>query len=359
MRRAKNAWLALPLAVVAWALVAWAQTAPSFGDFVLFASDSLKAKGLVVNSGDLGANNRFKSTKQVSAPASTIAAGTVQLHPKSTCDELLANSAESGSSCGPAVAVQTPIIPDLAAACGAPSPFPACGSESVTVPHGGQRTLSPQPSQWGNLMVAGGGHGPGTVILEPGSYTFCNIKIGRNAQLLARGPVHINVTGMIKFDNGSFVGPESGSVTPCDVRIFSDGPKVRISRKAQAQAVVCAPKGELELTVGANLEGAFFAQTVDSDRVFLRAPECEVSPTSTTTVTTTSTTNTTSSSTSSSTSTSSTTTTQGKCGNGVVDSGEQCDPSSPSGALLCPEGQVCNSQCQCESTTTTSTSSST
>ncbi|MGH7893130.1 MAG: hypothetical protein ACREQL_00595, partial [Candidatus Binatia bacterium] len=233
------------VAALGWAFVTWAQSGPSFADFVLFASDSAKAKGLVVTSGDLGANGRFRSTKKVDAPNSRIAAAIVQLHPTSVCDELLANSAQSGASCGPATPVQTPIIANLAAACGAPSPFPGCGTQSIVVDHNGLRTLSPQP--YGTLMVAGGGAGPGTVILEAGTYTFCNIKLGRNAALLARGPVQINVTGTIKFDNGSTVGPESSHVTPCDVRIFSNGPRVHISRKANTRAILCAPNAELEL----------------------------------------------------------------------------------------------------------------
>jgi slime mold repeat-containing protein len=50
-----------------------------------------------------------------------------------------------------------------------------------------------------------------------------------------------------------------------------------------------------------------------------------------------------------------TTTTLPTCGNGVVDQGEPCDPSSPAGALLCPPGDVCTAQCTCVSTTTTTT----
>ncbi len=44
------------------------------------------------------------------------------------------------------------------------------------------------------------------------------------------------------------------------------------------------------------------------------------------------------------------------CGNGVLDMGEQCDLSSPSGALVCPSGSVCAADCTCTpivSTTTT------
>jgi hypothetical protein len=43
------------------------------------------------------------------------------------------------------------------------------------------------------------------------------------------------------------------------------------------------------------------------------------------------------------------------CGNGVVDPGEDCDPTSPSGAFACPSGQTCTPTCACVPGTTTST----
>lgn len=46
------------------------------------------------------------------------------------------------------------------------------------------------------------------------------------------------------------------------------------------------------------------------------------------------------------------------CGNGTLDMDEQCDLSSPSGALVCPMGTVCTASCACvplPSSTTTST----
>jgi hypothetical protein len=44
------------------------------------------------------------------------------------------------------------------------------------------------------------------------------------------------------------------------------------------------------------------------------------------------------------------------CGNGVLDMGEQCDPSSPSGAIVCPMGTICTPSCTCVSASSTSTS---
>jgi hypothetical protein len=55
------------------------------------------------------------------------------------------------------------------------------------------------------------------------------------------------------------------------------------------------------------------------------------------------------------TTTSTTSTTLNLCGNGMVDPGEPCDPSSPGGAFLCAPGEVCTAACTCASTTSTST----
>src|SRR5262245_27688217 len=48
------------------------------------------------------------------------------------------------------------------------------------------------------------------------------------------------------------------------------------------------------------------------------------------------------------------------CGNGLLDQGEDCDLSSPSGAF-CPPAAICNSSCDCVilATTTTPTTSTT
>jgi hypothetical protein len=75
---------------------------------------------------------------------------------------------------------------------------------------------------------------------------------------------------------------------------------------------------------------------------------CESTTTSTTTASTTSTSSTTTTSTT-------TTTVTGSCGNGMVDAGEPCDPSSPGGAFTCAPGEVCSAGCTCEPTTSTST----
>jgi hypothetical protein len=66
-------------------------------------------------------------------------------------------------------------------------------------------------------------------------------------------------------------------------------------------------------------------------------------------------------STTTTTSSTTTSTTLVTCGNGVVDPGEPCDPTSPTGAFLCEPGETCSATCMCvpPSTTTTTTEAST
>jgi hypothetical protein len=316
------------------ASVALAQT-PAPEDFVLFADQTLRARGLIVTSGDVGANVSLKGTKRIDAASSRLVSNTVDLHPASSCAALLANSGRATGNCGPATPVSTPIIADVAAACGAPNPFPTCNpGASVFVAHDATTTL--QPGVYGDVIVSGGGAGPGTLILAGGSYTFCNMRVNRNGVVQAQAPVQVHVAGTTKFDNGSNVGPQ-GQISPCQFRIFSNGAKFRVSRKGALRGVVCAPNAKLEFTAGANLRGVFFGREVKSDKVTLQHESCLTTTTTTTT----------------------TTLPQNTCGNGIVDPSEPCDPSSPGGAFNCPAGATCSAQCTCETATTTSTTTTT
>lgn len=367
--------------------------APTLSDFVLFGSNTLRARGLVVDSGDVGTNGTLVGSKAIDAPDSAIVGDRVELDKKSVCDALRSNGGEASSQCGPATPVAIPVVANLASACGFPSSLPtACSGPDLLLDH--DATKNATPGTYNVVDVAGGGRGPATLILSAGTYTFCSLRLGRNAALLASGPVTINVLSSVKLDNGSQVRPDSGTLSACDIKIFAntDG-KVRISRKAYVQGTLCAPNAKLDVTQGANLRGAFYARDVKTDRVFLDLQVC-VAPTTTSTTTTPTTTSTTSTtatttttvaqpttssstaapSTSSTTSTStsleattstaststSTTSTTFQCGNGVIEPGEQCDGSADS-VFCTPEQCVA---CQCPSTTsitqeptTTSTSS--
>jgi hypothetical protein len=271
------------------------------------------------------------------APDSTIVGNRVELDKKSVCDDLRANERrkqptvrprDAGRDSGrgrPQVGVRLPEQLSPAAAAARISRSVTTASQNAT------------PGTYNAVDVAGGGRGPGTLILAPGSYTFCSLRLGRNAALLASGPVTINIISSVKLDNGSHVRPDSGSLSACDIKIFAGtSGKVRISRKASVQATLCAPNAKLDVTQGANLRGAFYAREVKTDRVFLDLQVC-AAPTTTSSTTVTPTT------------TSTTSTTSGSCGNAFLDPGEECDGSA-AGSFCTPQECV---NCQCPTTTTT------
>ena len=317
--------LALPVLLATLATPALAQV-PAPDDFVLFADDTIRARGLDVQSGDVGANLSITATKPLQAPVSRIVTDAVSLHPGSTCDALLATRGQTTPDCGPAGPVTLPIIANVGAACGITSPLPTqCVGQAPGIAVGHGVTQTKNPGTYGDVDVAGGGHGRGTLRLSAGTYTFCSLTLHRNAQLLALGPVTIQVVGGIKFDNGSDVGPEPSGASPCQVRIFTNGTRVRISRKASVAAILCAPNALLELTVGAHLHGAFFANAVKTDKVTLVHETCPPLGTSTST---------TSSSTSTS-PTSSTTTTPTTSSTSTSAPPTRCCLGSPGGAFTC------------------------
>jgi hypothetical protein len=276
--------LALPVVLATTLARSALAQAPAARDFVLFADDSIRARGLVVRSGDIGANRSITATKPLQAAVSRIVTSAVSLHPGSTCGALLAKSGQSAPECDPAGPVALPIIANLAAACGITSPLPTrCVEQAPGIAVGHGLTQTQNPGTYGDVDVAGGGHGPGTLELSAGTYTFCSLTLHRNAQLLALGPVTIQVVGGIKLDNGSDVRPEASAMSPCQVRILANGARVRISRKASVAATLCAPNAMLELTAGAHLRGAFFANAVKTDKVTLVHETCPPRSTSTST----------------------------------------------------------------------------
>jgi len=284
MTRLGNRCSVSALVVLTVTRTALAQT-PVLDDFVLFGSGAVRARGLEVVSGDVGTNGTLIGTRRIDA-ADRIVGNHVELDRASSCKELLARPGDGVPKCGPAKPVAIPVVADLAGACGFPSPFPTeCSGTDITVGHDGFEERG--PGSYGVVDVAGGGRGPGTLVLTGGTYTFCRLRLGRKATLLASGPVTINVIGALKLDNGSELHPASGAIGPC-VRIFANTTgKVRISRKAHVQAILCAPYGKLDVTAGANLRGAFFAGEVKSDRVVLEhVAMCVATSTSTSTSTT-------------------------------------------------------------------------
>jgi hypothetical protein len=242
------------------------QPSTNLDHYLLFAEDELRIKGIRTPGGDLGVNDGLLFGT-IDAPASTLAAKEARLRPKTKCGELFANEvARETPACGPPTAFSTPIVADIAAACGFPAPFDCGGGEAVTVGKGVSRSLT--PGTYGAVRVMGGGGKAGTLRFAAGDYVLCSLRAARDARLLFDGAARVMVVGDIEVGNETFTGPASGSgLSPFDVRFFSAGDRVHFSRKSRVEIRLCAPDALLLLTEGTNLTGSFVARLIRTERV--------------------------------------------------------------------------------------------
>jgi hypothetical protein len=216
-------------------------------DYVLFAEELLKPKALLVPCGSIGVNAPTGLLKQTSGITLTLGdcvANTARMDGLGTIGGTLfanitVNPTEPPTAFTPPVLVGT-----IAANCGFPGSFPVCNlAAPVTVDPG--TTLSLPPGTYGNVMVKGGYDeflvaNPGILQLQGGTYTFCNVKLARFAEVRALAPVTLNVDGKLKMTSDNFFGPDAGSVAS-DVVVYVNGTKVRYSRDSTVKAEVCAP----------------------------------------------------------------------------------------------------------------------
>ncbi len=157
----------------------------------------------------------------------------------------------------------------LETACGFPTPFPACDSTRGiratpladcppfdTVPGNQQCDLA--PGAYGALWVLNDAR----LALGPGAYTFCNVKVGRNATIDADGTtMFVPTGGSVKAGNGSQVGRDCGDLTVLKQGLGS----VSFGRHALIASRVCAPQAFVRLGHGNTIIGEFLADIITSD----------------------------------------------------------------------------------------------
>jgi len=205
-----------------------------------------------------------------------------------------------------------PLIPLLP-----PTPTCVAGSTSVSVPKGGSQTLL--PGAYGKLLVANGA----SLELTGGTYCFQQVKTGRKAVLTVNGPSSITVLGKFQTNTGAKILPGPG-VGASDILVGVAGPLVRLSHRNKVFGVFYAPNGQLHFGHGGFYTGQFIARDLHSDFGDTFTLE--------------------------------------DCGNGVVDTGEQCDDGAGNGlpghccsqtcdfqpvGTPCPDGNVCNGNETC------------
>ena len=388
-----------------------AQPSTDIASYALFAVDGIRTHGLVVTDGNVGVNSatgELFSAFPVIAPTSELSANTVRI-PLSDCKNLFGNDVVL-HSCGQRGAFRSPFngAGGVEQACQYPVPFPDCDSAGTL---GGDVTVGPrevrrlEPNKYRTVTISHGVQ-PGRVILSGGDYFFCNLRMGRNSDLLFDSAAQVFVAGELELGGMSFSGTGGNDVGAQKIRIIHRGrtlgqeSTITIPPRAHVFGQLCAPRSMLRVRYAAQLFGNFIARVIKTDRITARSfppcvstcgngiveckevcdgdvpcgssaggaftssspggafircldncsrtddSECRAPTTTTVTTTTTSTSGTAGT-------TTTTATTPAVCGNGVREVGEQCDPP---GSLTCPPinpggaNLACQAGCVCPRT---------
>jgi hypothetical protein len=198
----------------------------------------------------------LKLGKDVFMPDGTsLMANDVQVGNASNVSQVFANTVKTGvgavirNGTGP---VTLPIaepfcqIPDF-----------ACGSKAISLMPGD--IASATPGVYGFVRVPNAA----TLHLAGGVYTVCDVKMGREANIIADGAVLLQITGNLRIGTDSFLGPAVG-VPP--VGVYVAGKSVRISQSGVAIAKIVAPFAKTTFGRDSKLQGCFCSDQTKSDK---------------------------------------------------------------------------------------------
>ncbi len=250
-------------------------TAPKIGDFVIYAERSVTlGVSDQVNAGDVGVHSvapasfgtqlkvgnlsSVQPTHNLLSPSVSLGTlsvvGDVQTNSLQNNGALLGTQSSFPSSAMPVVPLATP---------------PAAGGANVTVPAFTITNLA--PGSYGALSVTG------TLLLNPGTYSFSSVVIAGSAHVAA------NAGGVTVFVGGGLVAGASATIlagigfAAGQLAIFAAGadgsassPAVSIGAHSQIGALIAAPHGTIALASDVTATGALVAEDVTvGDRVTL------------------------------------------------------------------------------------------
>jgi hypothetical protein len=198
----------------------------------------------------------LKLGKNVFMPdGSSLRANYVEVGNASNVFEVLANSVKTGVGAvirGGTGPITLPIVEPF---CQIPT-F-ACGNQAIFLTPGDQTSVT--PGTYGYVRVPNGS----TLHLAAGVYTVCDVKMGRDANIVADGPVLLQIVGNLRIGTDSFFGPSFGSPP---IAVYVAGRKVRISQSGVAVAQITAPFAKATFGRDSTLNGCFCADQSKSDK---------------------------------------------------------------------------------------------
>jgi hypothetical protein len=133
----------------------------------------------------------------------------------------------------------------------------ACGGTPVTVLPGETQMLA--PGVHGVIRVMNGA----TLQLSAGTYTVCDVKMGRQARIETSGAVTLRIVESLRIGTDSYFGPVGGAPL---IDTYVAGRKVRISQSAIAVARIVAPFAQATFGRDSALNGCFCADRAKTDK---------------------------------------------------------------------------------------------
>lgn len=211
----------------------------------------------VTVAGDLSASESGGTVRVAAgsrlADGTTLSADVVRLGNGSSVFDVKANTLRRsagakrgvvrGTASSPAAALPSPFCSAQTATCGGTS-FVALGEQVIS------------PGTYGTVSVASGA----TLVLQPGLYAFCSLKIGTGATLRAAagGPVGVTVVDELGFKNRSTLEAAGAAVPVVTVL----GRRVRVGADTTLAGEFVLPNARLYLNSRATLNGSFCAEVV-------------------------------------------------------------------------------------------------
>ena len=119
--------------------------------------------------------------------------------------------------------------------------------------------LSITPGTYDSLRVMNGAR----LNLAPGTYVFCSIKVGRDAQTAPTGAVTINVEGSLRVGVDSHLEPDAGQ--PAAI-VNVAGKKIKLTQNAVARAFFTEPDAQIRLGRDALVQGGFCVGSAQTDK---------------------------------------------------------------------------------------------